>query len=307
MHEGYSGDDIWMMVEDEFYSTAQMFTQHIHHAAYVELKKKAKARGRDTLQSIARPTDGRTKQNSALLLKKEREEKEEQIKRGLGNDAPGSGSDDEAEDEYMHDPLLSGLMAGSQRIEQQLTGLGKVQAKTRAAAGFSKSPKKAERTYNAEAESVPRKSRKPSVERPASPMLSASSDEDDEDLDAKPAGPKKAVRKAPLSSSTKSERPKTDGFFKRFGDPQQGCSRLSEVRGPLTSRDSAERNKTIKQPVPCKASSPTAALQEEASQVQGRNQRTNDFLARRRAAKEKAEREVKEKAKNEVAIATFAL
>lgn len=38
-------DDEWTMVEDEFMSTAQQFTKHLHHAAYQERKAAAARRG----------------------------------------------------------------------------------------------------------------------------------------------------------------------------------------------------------------------------------------------------------------------
>lgn len=40
MNDG--SDDMWIMVEDELMSTARLFTQHLHHAAYERLKKKAR-------------------------------------------------------------------------------------------------------------------------------------------------------------------------------------------------------------------------------------------------------------------------
>ncbi|KAL1303476.1 hypothetical protein AAFC00_006857 [Neodothiora populina] len=44
MREGLAEDDIWVMVEDEFYATAQNYTQHLHHAEYQRLKQAAKDR-----------------------------------------------------------------------------------------------------------------------------------------------------------------------------------------------------------------------------------------------------------------------
>ncbi|KAF4549169.1 Hypothetical protein D9617_23g005840 [Elsinoe fawcettii] len=54
IREGYSADDIYMMVEDEFLSTAQLYTQHLHHAEYQRLKKLAKQR---ELEEPVRPAD----------------------------------------------------------------------------------------------------------------------------------------------------------------------------------------------------------------------------------------------------------
>lgn len=59
---GLDGDDIYVMVEDEFLATAQTFTQHLHQAEYHRLRKQAIGRQQDRrpvadLQSMLDPVD----------------------------------------------------------------------------------------------------------------------------------------------------------------------------------------------------------------------------------------------------------
>ncbi|KAI7084669.1 hypothetical protein KC356_g6553 [Hortaea werneckii] len=318
MREGYAGDDIWIMVEDELYSTAQMFTQHIHHAAYVELKKKAKARGKDTLKSIARPTDGRTEQSAEVRLKKEREERDRKVQR-LYDKRQMKESDEEEEDDYMHDPLLSGLMAGSQRVDQQLTSMPKVKSNTRAAAGFTKSPQKPRPWRDVEpADAFP--SRKAVAAAPSnSPRQGNSSEEDEDDLDAKPKLPSKVTFKPAVSHSksvkqesptptpsTVNELPKQQGLFKRFREPPLEHDRKERGIKRETDLGNTDKTQTPTFSALAKSSSPKEAVNEGETQAEGTGPRANGFLAMRKARKEKQKREEEEKAKNDVAIATFA-
>lgn len=158
MKPGFAADDIFMMVEDEFYSTAQLYTGHIHHAEYARLKKLHKSRGRETLAGLGPGTDGKTEQSKALRMKMESLElamKQKRTIRNLKGDA-SNGSDDEdseAEDEYMQDPHLAGLMRESQMAPvQDLSGLVNIKANTRAAAGYLQSPHRSVRTRDVFAE-----------------------------------------------------------------------------------------------------------------------------------------------------------
>lgn len=135
MREGYVADDAWMMVEDELYSTAQLYTQHLHHAAYAEQKRRAQARGDKVLKTMARPTDGRTKRDGMVV---ERKERDKSIKKALGV---------EEEEGILTDPLLGALMNDPQRMGRALEGISKVKSKSRAANGFLRSPEKPRRTF----------------------------------------------------------------------------------------------------------------------------------------------------------------
>ena len=140
MREGYGADDAWMMVEDEFFATAQLYTQHLHHAAYAEQKRRAQARGEKVLRTVGRPTDGRTGRDAMVV---EREERAKSIHKALGLDK----EDDEGD---LTDPLLGALMNDPRRMGRALEGVGKVKSKSRAANGFLRSPEKARKTFGVE-------------------------------------------------------------------------------------------------------------------------------------------------------------
>lgn len=133
MREGYTADDAWMMVEDEFFATAQLYTQHLHHAAYAEQKRRAQARGEKVLRTLGRPTDGRTARDGRMV---EREERQKDISKALG-------WDNEEDEGDLTDPLLGALMNDPRRMGRALEGVGKVKSKSRAANGFMRSPEKA--------------------------------------------------------------------------------------------------------------------------------------------------------------------
>lgn len=118
MINGLEHDDGWVMVEDEFLTTAKLYTAHLHHADYQRLKNLSRVRAVSTLSGIERPTDGRTKQTT--LTKK-------MIQAGAlrkGTDAaitnlglPAEVNEDEDDDPYMQDPQLAGLMNQTQLKE----------------------------------------------------------------------------------------------------------------------------------------------------------------------------------------------
>ncbi|KAI4253679.1 MAG: hypothetical protein L6R42_007484 [Xanthoria sp. 1 TBL-2021] len=153
MHEGLTHDDIYIMVEDEFLSTAQLFTSHLHHAEYVRLKNAAKARNSSlhpTANTLSRPTDSITAMRAETKKKKEAEVRMGKNKAALErmkSDARGNialtSDEDKSEDEEDEQPWagtsLQGLMAPAARKNlTSLSGLQGIQSSTRAANGYSK-------------------------------------------------------------------------------------------------------------------------------------------------------------------------
>ncbi|KAI2871539.1 hypothetical protein CBS147323_2781 [Aspergillus niger] len=143
LREGFDNDDIYMMVEDEFYAVAQTFTQHLHYAEYIRRKKEAKLQNATTIQNIARPTDGVTAQSEEAKRKAAAEDLSAQQKEGLqkmvegGRPAVDSEEDDQEEEEddtwagtSLHDLLISPRKARS------LVGMQGIKSTTRAAAGL---------------------------------------------------------------------------------------------------------------------------------------------------------------------------
>jgi hypothetical protein len=120
MISGLEHDDGWVMVEDEFLSTARLYTAHLHHADYQRLKKLSRVRGASALSALVRPTDGVTKQSVATQKMARAKETRREIMKGVRN-VVGSGDEDE-EDAYLDDLRLAGLMSqGSGSVK-----LGKV-------------------------------------------------------------------------------------------------------------------------------------------------------------------------------------
>ncbi|KAL8916793.1 MAG: hypothetical protein Q9172_006116 [Xanthocarpia lactea] len=159
MREGLNHDDIYIMVEDEFLSTAQLFTSHLHHAEYVRLKNAAKARNTSlhpTTNPLARPTDSITTMRAETKKKKEAEARMGKNKAALDkmksdarskiavdsdedNNTIGSEEEYEADTAPWKGTSLQGLMAPTPRKNlTSLSGLQGIQSSTRAAKGYSK-------------------------------------------------------------------------------------------------------------------------------------------------------------------------
>ncbi|RAK79216.1 uncharacterized protein BO72DRAFT_494561 [Aspergillus fijiensis CBS 313.89] len=143
---GLQNDDIYMMVEDEFYSVAQSFTQHLHYAEYVRRKKEVKAQQRELLQQQQqqRPTDGVTPLSEESRKRNAQEELAARQREGLETMTAGvrpvvSGDEDEGEaedDEAWAGTSLHELMV-SPRKNRSLVGVQGIRSATRAAAGFA--------------------------------------------------------------------------------------------------------------------------------------------------------------------------
>ncbi|KAL9022798.1 MAG: hypothetical protein Q9185_000061 [Variospora sp. 1 TL-2023] len=154
-----ASDETYMMVEDEFLSTAHLFTSHLHHAEYVRLKTLAARISSSSSENpppLSRPTDSITAMRAETLRKKQADAKAlrnraavEQMKldaRGGGIDISSSSDkdeDDEAEDEEADHHLWAGtslqsLMVGPEQKKNltSLRGIQGIQSSTRAAKGY---------------------------------------------------------------------------------------------------------------------------------------------------------------------------
>ncbi|KAI0889540.1 uncharacterized protein GGS22DRAFT_994 [Annulohypoxylon maeteangense] len=138
MVEGLENDDLYRMVEDEFFSTAQQFTAHLHAAEYHRLKAVSKSQNADTIKHISRPVVGRMTD----LVKKKQERKtriqkqKELIKKALADN--GQDEDADGKDDWQSASLY-GLMESPRKQAARLDNLTKAVNTTRAAAGFSTS------------------------------------------------------------------------------------------------------------------------------------------------------------------------
>ncbi|KAF9889566.1 hypothetical protein FE257_007276 [Aspergillus nanangensis] len=142
---GIDKDDVYMMVEDEFYAVAQTFTQHLHYAEYVKGKREAKLQNAAAIRNIARPTDGTTptsaetkRKDTAAVLSERQSSGLEQMQGTISRpsvDSEEENDDDEEEDEdSFAGTSLQGLMISPRK--RSLIGMQGVKSTTRAAAGF---------------------------------------------------------------------------------------------------------------------------------------------------------------------------
>ena len=143
MRQGLAEDDIWIMVEDEFYTTAQAYTTHLHHAEYQRLKVLASERAKSAIAgSEGLGTDnGRSKlsaEGSRAVARAGREKSVNDMMRKAAQ-----GGTEEEEDEGV-DPWtgtqLAGLMDSPRKAQKlRATKLGIRRSETRAARGFGRS------------------------------------------------------------------------------------------------------------------------------------------------------------------------
>ncbi|KAF2240162.1 hypothetical protein EV356DRAFT_496055 [Viridothelium virens] len=144
MRDGYTADDAWIMVEDEFLQTAKLYTQHLHHAEYQRLKSQAKAQKASAIQSLIRPVTGpehMSTPNRKALNATALSQKQDEVLSTMspGDCSPTSGIDASDDEELvLSHPHLAGLMIRPARTAQKLSGLTGIYSNTRAAAGFTK-------------------------------------------------------------------------------------------------------------------------------------------------------------------------
>jgi len=190
-----SSDDDWIMVEDEFLSTAQLYTRSVHRQEYQRLQLEAASKNAGKISSIQRPVTGkavlsgagvrgRALSRSALDGSSEEEEEEEE-EGGVGSKT-GRGKSDLM--------MLMRAETGSQASLSMLMPQKKVA--TRAAAGYTDSQVSSHKRslasihnqQNAEPAVLAKSSGMAAVRKPvyAAPASATSTDEDDygDDLDA---------------------------------------------------------------------------------------------------------------------------
>ncbi|KAI2776381.1 hypothetical protein F4815DRAFT_346346 [Daldinia loculata] len=137
MIEGLDNDDLYRMVEDEFLSTAQQFTAHLHAAEYHRLKAASKSQNADAIRDISRPVVGRM--TDLVKQKQERKarlEKQKAATRKARADRSRIDDSTASESDLWRSASLHGLMESPRKKAARLDKLTKVATTTRAAAGF---------------------------------------------------------------------------------------------------------------------------------------------------------------------------
>jgi hypothetical protein len=165
MIEGSDGDDIWMIVEDEFQSVAQSFTAHLHHAEYKKRVLEARSRPRNTFPTATQPMsqDARRRLQKDVL--------HDQQQNALA--AVGTGSRTAASDDNIEDPWrgtsIAGLIASGVQEKKSLRGLDRIPSSTRAAQGFHR------QGSNTQPASSPPEPQRRQLERGSQTVLEATS------------------------------------------------------------------------------------------------------------------------------------
>ncbi len=213
MIEGLTGDDAWVMVEDEFLETAKIFTRHLHHAEYQRMKDAARLQNASKAHSISRPVDSRTTLSAGATKRIEAAKmsaaQEQAVEAVLDQDS----SDEDIGARWIEDPRLAGLMTMPRTLKKISTVAG-VKSNTRAAAGYSQAKALPERK-------PPRKDGSHVETRPAKSM-------DTVQIDRQPDGELRGLQ-------TSLPRPKAD--IKRALGPVPPLKQASEelAKRPLQS------------------------------------------------------------------------
>lgn len=295
MREGYGADDAWMMVEDEFFATAQLYTQHLHHAAYAEQKRRAQARGEKVLRTLGRPTDGRTERDAMAL---EREERAKSIHKALGLDK----EDDEGD---LTDPLLGALMNDHRRMGRALEGVGKVKSKSRAANGFLRSPEKAKRAFVVE-----------DLDAGDRAMSNGYSEADSDDLDGPVARPRKQHTASTYNTTSKLSTPKADPHRETSVAKKLATARNEERphdrakldRRPVNSNTETVHdtsNSSVRRAEDIIASKFTTSIDDFEPLQSSIKEETPAYLVKRRQRKEEEEKRKAKEKKTSVEVPTF--
>lgn len=142
MNDGLDGDDRWIMVEDEFMSTAKEYTRHLHQAEYDRLRQLAKKRNTSAIYSItstAHPgasKETRVRKKAAALDKAQMQL--------LGSSAGDSDDDD---DPWAANPHLASLVSRVQQPSAKLSQMAGITCNTRASLGFAQSEEQSQRQF----------------------------------------------------------------------------------------------------------------------------------------------------------------
>ncbi|KAI1765378.1 hypothetical protein GGR53DRAFT_263862 [Hypoxylon sp. FL1150] len=184
MIEGLEHDDRFRMVEDEFLSTAQQYTAHLHAAEYHRLKAASKLQNADTIRDISRPVVGRA--TDLVKIKQERKARQQKQKMAARKAAASkSHSHDDTDtesDDDQHSTTLHGLMESPRKRAARLDTLTKVViSTTRAAAGFD--GVKSRLQSSTVSRSRPEKTSNFSLVAKPTGKKTSETEEDDNDLD----------------------------------------------------------------------------------------------------------------------------
>ncbi|KDB23130.1 hypothetical protein H109_04948 [Trichophyton interdigitale MR816] len=158
MIDGLDADDQYIMVEDEFLSTARSFTAHLHQAEYTRKRKQAKTENASKVMKMTqrRPIDPKTSMSNATKRSIQRESSDmqrlealEKMKEDAGRpevddsdmeeikDEEIGMSDEDRDDDPWVGTSLQALMVTAKQ-SRPLMGLHGIKSSTKAALGYSR-------------------------------------------------------------------------------------------------------------------------------------------------------------------------
>lgn len=133
MRPGYSADDAYKLVEDEFLSTAQSFTRHLRKQEYHRLQVLARERlARGQVEERARPVNGDLAPESSRIEATKRAQVAK-INGALERVKPSAGEDDDDGDPWLEDPHLADLMVSPRKPARVLRALRLAKSTSKAA------------------------------------------------------------------------------------------------------------------------------------------------------------------------------
>lgn len=150
MIDGFSNDDRYRMVEDEFLDVAKEFTQHLHAAEYQRMKSNAKAQNAATINAISRPVSakmgGQTRRKVESIA---RARKHADAIKDIHGDQPreAEGDSDESQGPWLG-TALNGLMEKPRASAVPLTDISGFHSSSKAAAGYQGSSVGRMETYD---------------------------------------------------------------------------------------------------------------------------------------------------------------
>ncbi|KFZ11744.1 hypothetical protein V502_07423 [Pseudogymnoascus sp. VKM F-4520 (FW-2644)] len=150
MIDGFSNDDRYRMVEDEFLDVAKEFTQHLHAAEYQRMKNNAKAQNAATINAISRPVTtkmgGQTRRKVESIARARKQA--DAIKDIHGDQTREAEADsDESQGPWLG-TALHGLMEKPRASAVPLTDISGFHSTSKAAAGYQGSSVGRMETYD---------------------------------------------------------------------------------------------------------------------------------------------------------------
>ncbi|KAK9783714.1 hypothetical protein SCAR479_00273 [Seiridium cardinale] len=226
MVDGLDKDDMYRMVEDEFYVTASRFTAHLHAAEYQRLQADAKSYNATTIKNISRPVVGRM---TELVRKKTERSARRQHQKGILKGGTGNVNVDE--DDTLRGNSLFGLMESPRKTVPPIDHFALEIART--PSRHPKAPETAARFSSLNMSPTSRYSsgaRSKSVQKKT--LATESEEEEEEDLDVMPRRKTLFPPTGPIPMKTSTSRQSTVDKSTNHAEPSHAQTKTQYVSKP---------------------------------------------------------------------------